>query len=356
MIEWRDAVVAADATLRAALAVLDRAAAKIALVCDPAGRLLGTVTDGDVRRALIAGGELSSTVVGAMNRTPAFAPPEWTREEAVAHMRKLGVLQLPVLDAQRRITGLYALHGDDPRHKHDNWVVLMAGGEGKRLRPLTETVPKPMLPVGGRPILETILGEFVEQGFERFFLSVNYRREMIQAHFGTGSRWGARIDYLEEETPLGTAGALSLLPELPRAPIFVMNADLLTRVNFKAMLDYHLAAGAAATMCVREYAVEIPYGVVEMDGSRIRAIAEKPSTSHFINAGIYVLSPEAVAAVPRGGHYDMTTLFRDLLAEGKVCASFPVHEYWLDIGRASDFERAHGDFARHFGDQKDGSE
>jgi dTDP-glucose pyrophosphorylase len=354
MIEWRDAVVRPDSTLRLALAVIDRAAAKIALVCDESGHLLGTLTDGDIRRTLIAGRELSSRVDASMKRTPAFASQEWTREEAVALMRNLGVLQLPVLDDQGRVIGLHSLLGDSRGSQHTNWVVLMAGGEGRRLRPMTENLPKPMLPVGGRPILETVLSEFVDQGFERFFFSVNYMRETIRTHFGGGERWGARISYIDEDAPMGTAGALSLLPQAPIEPVFVMNADLLTRVNFEAILEFHSSVGAVATMCVREHTIEIPYGVVEMEGGRILSVAEKPKASHFINAGIYLLSPEAVAAVPHGIPYDMTSLFRDLIARGAYCASFPVYEYWLDIGRASDFERAHGDFAQHFGQRKGG--
>ncbi|MBI3506472.1 MAG: nucleotidyltransferase family protein [Proteobacteria bacterium] len=354
MIDWRRTIVGPEASVRDALTALDRGQAKIALVCDAGDRLLGTVTDGDVRRALIAGRDLGVPVADIMHRQPAFATPAATRDEILARMRALDIDQMPVVDGHGRVIGLHVLHDFDRKPVRPNRVVLMAGGEGRRLRPLTENMPKPMLPVGGRPILETILSAFIDQGFGHFYISVNYRGDLIREHFGDGSRWGAHIDYLDESEPLGTAGALSLLPEKPREPVFVMNADLLTRVNFEAMLDYHVTAGAAATMCVREYGVEVPFGVVEFSGDRITRLVEKPTNTFFINAGIYLLSPEAVARVPAGASYHMTTLFHDLIAEGAPCVSFPVHEYWLDIGRVSDFERAHRDFETNFGAIKGG--
>jgi NDP-sugar pyrophosphorylase family protein len=212
-----------------------------------------------------------------------------------------------------------------------NWVVLMAGGLGTRLRPLTEDCPKPMLPVGGKPILESILESFVEQGFRRFFFSVNYKAEMVQDHFGDGSRWGVRIDYLHEDRRLGTAGALSLLDDRPDAPLVVMNGDLLTRASFDKLLDFHYAQSATATMTVRDYDFQVPYGVVKIDGTQIVSIEEKPVQKFFVSAGIYVLSPSV---------FDMPSLFSRLINEGQKVAAYPLKEYWLDIGRIEEFERA----------------
>lgn len=338
-----------DAGMRVAMRRLEDTHIGIVLVVDAERRLLGTVTDGDIRRALIAGLPIDAPIAQAMNGRPVVAQAQASGAEIAASMRSSGLLQMPVIDSAGRLVALHLLHDTDAETRHPNRVLLMAGGAGRRLRPLTDSVPKPMLEIGGRPILETILSAFAAQGFERFYISVNYRAEVIRDHFGDGSKWKVGIEYIEEGEPLGTAGALSLLPERPADPLFVMNADLLTRVDFEALRDFHAAAGAIATMCVREYAFEVPYGVIEMDGGRLSDIVEKPTFSHFINAGIYLLSPEAVAAVPRGSPYDMTSLFRDLIARGAHCASFPVHEYWLDIGQTADFERAHGDFHRHFG-------
>lgn len=343
---------APDVGMREAMRRLEETHLGIVLVADADRRLLGTVTDGDIRRALIAGLPMDAPIARVMNARPLVAPAQASAEEIAARMRSADLLQMPVVDAAGRLVSLHLLRDTAGEARHPNRVLLMAGGVGRRLRPLTDSVPKPMLNIGGRPILETILSAFAAQGFEHFYISVNYRAEVIRAHFGDGSKWKVRIEYVEESEPLGTAGALSLLPAPSVDPLFVMNADLLTRVDFEALRDFHVATGAAATMCVREYAVEVPYGVIEMEGGRLVNIAEKPSFSHFINAGIYLLSPDAVASVPFGRPYDMTSLFRDLIARGAHCASFPVHEYWLDIGQTSDFERAHGEFPRHFGERK----
>jgi NDP-sugar pyrophosphorylase family protein len=216
----------------------------------------------------------------------------------------------------------------------------MAGGLGTRLQPLTDECPKPLLMVNGKPILETILESFVEQGFKRIFLSINFKAEMIRNYFGAGERWGIQIEYLHENTCLGTAGALSLLPEKPTAPVIVMNGDLLTRTNFDNLLQFHITQGATATMVVREYDFQVPYGVVRLDGTRIDAIEEKPVHKFFVNAGIYALSPEALDYLPAGVFFDMPALFEHLITADKVTAAYPLREYWLDIGQLEEFERA----------------
>jgi NDP-sugar pyrophosphorylase family protein len=221
-----------------------------------------------------------------------------------------------------------------------NTVVVMAGGLGTRLDPLTKDLPKPLLKVGSKPILETILSNFRGYGFAEFFLSVNYKAEMVKSYFGDGTRWGIRIRYLEESVPLGTAGSLSLLPERPTLPLVVMNGDLVTQVNFQHMLDFHREHAAVATMGVREYDMQVPFGVVRLEESRIVAIEEKPVHRFFVNAGIYVLEPDALDYVPRGEYFDMTTLFERLAKEGMPTSAFPIREYWLDVGRPDDLERA----------------
>lgn len=263
-------------------------------------------------------------------------------------MNQMGILHLPIVDSHQRLVGLHVLSELLDNIKYDNWVVLMAGGEGRRLHPVTRDTPKPLLPVGGRPILETILSAFMEHGFHKFFISVNYLGEQIRDYFGDGRKWGAEIAYLQEGEKRGTAGCLSLLPEIPDKPIFVMNGDLLTKVNFKSLLDYHNDNSSLATMCVREYSMEVPFGVVEIEDSRIVGLEEKPVSSFFINAGIYMLDPECLKMVPQSGSFDMTALFARLIEAKERVNSFPIHEYWMDIGRLADLERAHSDFGIHF--------
>ncbi len=346
---WNATVVPSSMPLLEAMRVLDASGLQVLLVVDPDGRLAGTVTDGDVRRAILAQQPLDGPVLDASHRSPTTAPAGIGRAEARRLMRGAAVRQLPLLDEGGRPTGLELLEAGERSPARPNPVVIMAGGLGKRLRPLTEETPKPLLQVGGRPLLETIIDAFAEHGFSEFYLSVNYRADQVESHFGDGSAIGVRIAYLREDDFLGTAGAVSLLPSVPDHPVVVMNGDILTRVDFRQLIEFHDRTAAEMTMCVREYDVEVPYGVVEVDGERITSLVEKPTTRHFINAGIYVLAPEVVAAVRPGEPTDMTDLAADVLAREGNLRAFPIREYWLDIGHLEDFERAQADFARHFG-------
>lgn len=348
MKEWHKVLLTPTCCVKDALAVLDAVAARIALVVDTEGHLLGTVTDGDIRRGLLVGRGLNASLVAVMNANPKTATPEHTRGEAIEVMNRLSILHLPIVDSHRRLIGLHLLSELLDNPKCDNWVLLMAGGEGRRLHPVTRDTPKPLLSLGGRPILETTLSRFMEHGFHKFFISVNYLGEQIRDYFGDGRKWGADIVYLQEAEKRGTAGCLSLLPEIPNNPMFVMNGDLLTKVNFKSLLDYHNANTARATMCVREYSIEVPFGVVEIEGSIIVGLEEKPVNNFFINAGIYMLDPKCLKMVPQSGVFDMTTLFAELIEAKEKVNSFPIHEYWTDIGRLTDLERAHSDFGIHF--------
>ena len=235
-----------------------------------------------------------------------------------------------------------------PAPVRDNWVVLMAGGLGTRLHPLTKHAPKPLLRVGNRPLLETILLNFIKQGFRRFYISVNYKADMVKAHFDDGRRWGVEIRYLEEDQRLGTAGPLALIEDIPEQPLIISNGDLLTKVSFEKMLAFHRDHGADATMGVREYDLEVPFGVVQLDQDRIVGIEEKPVHSFFVNAGLYVISPAVLSKIPRSQSYDMPDLFTHMAAAGAVTVAFPVREYWLDVGRMDDFERANHEFFAEF--------
>ncbi|MEK6806057.1 MAG: nucleotidyltransferase family protein [Pseudomonadota bacterium] len=346
MKNWREASIQPNASLREAIAHIDAASVQVALVVDEAGRLLGTVTDGDVRRALLRGVTLESPVHAAMNTQPTRVHVSQDRNTVLALMHARGIHQVPLVDDANRVVGLEILDELIKTPTYDNPVVLMAGGLGKRLRPLTEDCPKPMLRVGERPILEIVLESFVNYGFRRFYFAVNYLAEMIERHFGDGSRWGVQIEYLREQERLGTAGALSLLPQRPDRPFFVMNGDVLTNVNFRHLLDYHTSHNAYATMCVRSYEQEIPYGVVTVDGHRLVSVTEKPKQQFLVSAGIYVLEPQVLEGIKPGTFLDMPTLFEQLAGGAHSTAVFPLREYWLDIGRLEDYERASGDLKR----------
>jgi dTDP-glucose pyrophosphorylase len=334
-------LIGCDLPLREAIGILDRGGLQIAVVVDEQRRILGTVTDGDVRRALIRQISLAASVSEVMTRQPYTAPMSAAKERILQLMERYQISQIPLVDADGRIVGIETLHGLLHGKRRDNAVFLMAGGFGTRLQPLTDNCPKPLLNIGDKPILEIIIENFVRAGFHRFFISTHYRAEMIQDHFGDGSRWGVSIAYVHEQQPLGTGGALGLLPNKEiEQPIVMMNSDLLTNMNFDNLLTFHIEHSALATMCVREYEHRIPYGVIESDGYRIRSIVEKPTQRFFVNAGIYIISPELLRLVPSGTRIDMPTLLAQKIQEGHEVNVFPMHEYWLDIGRMEDFQRA----------------
>jgi len=335
-------------TIREALRVIDKGAMKIALVVDSEDRLIGTLSDGDIRRGILAGMELSDSIDSIYHRNPVTVadtdPKEKIIELAVSHR----IYQIPVVDENLRVIRLAEIDHMIRKEKHPNTIVLMAGGMGVRLRPLTAETPKPLLPVGGKPILETVISLFRKQGYSRFIIALNYKGELIRKHFGDGSRFDVEISYLEEEERMGTAGALSLLPSWPQEPVFVMNADILTLIDFESLMDFHVRNEAAATMCIREYGMEVPYGVVRLNKDTIISIEEKPVQKFYVNAGIYVLEPQIFDLIPKGLPLDMTRLFEMVVERGMPTLSFPVREYWMDIGKHEDYERANRDYAALF--------
>ena len=327
-----------------AIKVIDVGHVQIAFVVDENKRLIGTITDGDIRRALLRGESFDAPVEKIMFRNFRALPASATDEEALELMRRETLHQIPALDEQGRVVRLFLLEELIRPKKRSNPVVIMAGGEGKRLRPLTEDCPKPMLRVGGKPLLEIILEQCVEAGFQHFYLSVNYLKEQIQDHFGDGARWNVRIDYLEETQPLGTGGALSLLQQKPTEPLLVLNGDVLTRVDYGRLLRFHDEHQATATLCVREHTTQISYGVVLMDDSHVLTFEEKPILSHQVNAGIYVLDPALLDLVPQDRFFDMPTLLEKAMQHQHRVSAFPIYEYWLDVGHPETLERAHGEW------------
>jgi dTDP-glucose pyrophosphorylase len=340
MNNWQSVVIEHGALLKEALSKINASSLQVALVLSPDKTLAGILTDGDIRRALLAGKNLQTSVLEVMNSRPIVASASMARSKMLSLMRRHVLHQLPLIGENNQVVGLVTLDDLIGALNRPNWVVLMAGGLGTRLHPLTQDCPKPLLTVGGKPILEIIIESFIEQGFNQIFLSVNYKAEMIEDYFKDGAQWGANLTYLYEKERLGTAGALSLLPEMPSHAILVMNSDILTRVRFDNLLQFHESEGAVATMVVRQYDYQVPYGVVHVDGSKIQAIEEKPVQNFFVNAGIYALSPPALEYLPGNTFFDMPTLFERLIAANQVTAAYPLREYWIDIGRMSDLEKA----------------
>lgn len=348
---WKNIVVKPSAKLGDAIKQLDSQGKRSLLVADDEYRLVGIVSDGDVRRALIRGIDLNESVTVIMQSKPIVATPQWTNARLLSCMEKYQLLFIPVVDESNHILSVSFLYSLLRKPKFENAVCLMAGGFGTRLRPLTNTCPKPMLKLGNKPILELILQRFIQSGFYRFYISTHYMPEKIVEHFGDGSEWGVDIRYVHEDTPLGTAGALGLIPkESINEPMFLMNGDLLTDIDFLELLAYHDEHGGAATMCVREYEQQIPYGVVCTDKHRITDIVEKPIHRYFINAGVYVVSPSLLHEIIPNNPIDMPSLLTQQIQTGEQVNHFAVEQDWIDIGRLDDFKRASALFDEQFSD------
>ncbi len=349
--DWNNTLVLPSNSISEILKNITASSLQIALVTDDNGRLLGTVTDGDIRRAIINGISLDKPIKEIMRINPKVGHSGHSQQELTNLMKTEAVNQLPIVDDNGRVVGLVSLIDIIRKPSVDNRVILMAGGLGRRLKPITDNCPKPMVSVGGKPVLETILESFIEQGFGYFSMSVNHLAEQIKEHFGDGSRWGVEIDYIVESKKMGTAGALSLLETVPQLPVIVMNADLLTKVSYNNLLNFHNEQDAAATMCVREYSLQIPYGVVRIESNMIKKVDEKPVQHFFVNAGIYVINPEVIKLVPESTPYDMTTLFNEVVKLNMKTTAFPIQEYWIDIGHRDDFEKANNDYDNIFLDK-----
>ena len=348
MRDWKKTVVGPTTSIKDTIKSINESVLQIALVVDDQGVFCGTVTDGDIRAGILRGITLDAEVKNIMHQKPIVAKPQDDRDAILGSLKANKIHHMPIVDSDGRLVGLETLDDLLMPAPRSNAVILMAGGLGTRLRPLTDDRPKPLLHIGNRPILETIIMNFIEYGFSKFYLSVNYKAEMVIDHFGDGSRWNVQITYLHEKERMGTAGALSLITDTLHEPFLVMNADLLTKVNFASLLNYHVKHKAKATMCVREFDYQVPYGVVKLIDHRLVAIEEKPIQRYFVNAGIYALEPEILQLVPKNTFVDMPQLFDQLIKSQKEVAVFPVQEYWMDIGRLDDYQRAAIDFSGEF--------
>ncbi|MCL1057800.1 nucleotidyltransferase family protein [Shewanella gelidimarina] len=330
-------------SLRDALALINSQALQVALVTDAKLHLLGVITDGDIRRGLLDNLSLDAKVTLVMNTEPRTASPMVSKKQLLALMQQHSILAIPIVK-DGILIDLETLKSVQQQTQFENRVLIMAGGFGTRLKPLTDCCPKPMLKVGDKPLLEIAISNFIQAGFSNFYLSTHYMPEQIRDYFGDGSKWNINITYLHEDTPLGTGGAVGMLPkETPALPTIVMNGDILTKVDFQLLLKFHDENQSDATMCVREYDYQIPYGVINGEGNRITQMTEKPIQRFFVNAGIYVINPELIGNVEPNVYVDMPSLLESKIADNGNVLMYPIHEYWLDIGRMDDFKQAQVD-------------
>ncbi len=348
MIFWKKLLVNPSKTLMEVIKVLHEGGCRIALVVDQDSRLLGTVTDGDVRRALINNISMNGLITSVMNKEPLTVGNGMDEKDIFVLMEANGLLHIPIIDECGILCDLVTLQQLHKKPVYDNPVFIMAGGFGTRLHPLTKDTPKPLLKVGDKPILDTIIEQFINFGFSNFYISTHFMPEKIRSNFINKDLGDIKIEFVHEERPLGTAGSLGLLPEnISKLPIIMMNGDLLTKVDFGHLLNFHEKNNAQATMCVREYDFQVPYGVIRIKDHEIREIKEKPMHKFFVNAGIYVLNYNLVQKVDGNTYLDMTDFLENELDTGKVNA-FPIHEYWLDIGQIDEYKKANRDIYEIF--------
>ena len=337
-----------NASIKEALEVIDKGAIKVAVVLSDDGLLLGMLNDGDIRRALLKGMSLGDSIAGIINKHPVVANINDTKERILELANEKKLHQIPII-SNGKLIGIQDIREFLAPKNKPNKVILMVGGLGTRLRPLTNDVPKPMLDVGNKPILHTIVENFAKYGYTDIIMCVNYKSEIIKEYFGNGDKFGVKIEYVLENKRMGTAGALSLLQKRPKDDFFVMNGDLLTNVNFEYLHEYHKDSNALASICIRKYEMQVPYGVVNVRANKVTSIEEKPTQSFFVSAGIYMFSPIVLDFIPKGVFYDMPTLFSELLKHDFPIHPFPIREYWLDIGRMDEYRRANDEYEGVFG-------
>jgi len=336
------------ASIKDALAIIDSGAMKICIVLDDHKKLIGTISDGDIRRGLLKGIQLTDSIDKIICKTPLIAYIHETKDEILAKATKHQIFQIPILNNNNTVVGIEDIGEFFTQISQPNKVILMVGGKGSRLKPLTDHTPKPLLQIGGQPILENIIQNFGKYGFNNITLCVNHMSELIEDYFKDGSHLNVKISYLKESTPKGTAGSLKCLKDISE-PFLVMNGDLLTKINFLHLLNYHQQNNSFATMCIREFDFQVPYGVVKVnENQQIIGISEKPTKKFYVNAGIYVLHPDALSFIDHDEHLNMPQLFQRILDNNRKTYSFPLREYWLDIGQHIDYQKAQDDFSKEF--------
>jgi dTDP-glucose pyrophosphorylase/predicted transcriptional regulator len=353
MNNWKKAIVSSDSSMQNAVEVLNASALKIVLVVDEDNCLIGTITDGDIRRALLDHMTFESKVYEFMHINPTVGSSSDSESTIFSVMKNKGLMHIPIVDKNLKVIDIKTLKKLIIKEAFDNPVFLMAGGTGSRLYPLTRSVPKPLLKVGSKPMLEIIIDQFINAGFHNFYISINYKSELIKEYFSDGSKWGITIKYIEEQEPLGTAGSLKLLENIDddqNLPIVMMNADILTKLDIKELLDFYQFNESFVTMCVREYNFEVPYGVVKTKDTLVTSIEEKPKLNFFVNAGVYIINPSILSFIEKDSYVDMPDLLATIIEDKRKVTMFPVHEYWLDIGIMQHYDMAQEDIQEHFND------
>jgi dTDP-glucose pyrophosphorylase len=340
---WKESLLQPKATVQDAKRIIDTSSMHIAIVVDEERKLLGIVTQSDYRKGLLRHVNYNGPVTSIMNASPKTALLTDIANKMDEFFIKENLMHLLIVNDEGILVNVEYYDEHLKIDRKENWVVIMAGGLGNRLRPLTEYTPKPLLNMCGKPIIESIIEKFINYGFRKFYLSVNYKADMIEDYFGDGSKLEVQISYMKEVQQMGTAGSLSLLPDIPNKPFITMNADLITDINFQDLINYHLEHKASATMCVKEYDFTVPYGVVKVNDHKIEGLDEKPNQKFFVNAGIYLLGPDILELIPKNVSIDMPDLFKIIIDSNKTTAAFPIHEYWLDIGQMNDYQKANND-------------
>lgn len=338
----------AEDSIKTAMEVIDKGGRGIALILDDSQRLLGTVTDGDIRRAILKGLSLEEPVKAIMNCNYIFVTQNYSRTLITTIFQNRGIMQLPVLDDDMRVVDVIFYHEFFEEKTKENWALIMAGGLGTRLHPLTQEVPKPMLRVGAKPIIETIIEQLKSYGYKNIILCLNYKADIIKNYFQDGANFGVNIKYVSEKKRLGTAGAIRLAKEYIDKPFFVLNGDILTKLNFEQFMQFHINSGNCVTIGTKKYEIQIPYGVVNLKDEKVTDLKEKPCSSYFISGGMYCLDPEAIDRIPEDEYFDITQLISEYLDKGKKVGSFPITEYWMDIGQIDDYNQANVDYDNMF--------
>lgn len=327
-----------------ALKMIDKSAMQIVVVVDKKSRLIGTITDGDIRRGLLKNMDINSSIKSIITRKPVFAKITDKIQKLLDLANSKKIRQIPLIDKKGIVKKIFSI--DDVKSKYysqkPNKVYLMAGGIGSRLRPLTNQIPKPMLPIGKKPLLHLIIQNLAKHGFKDIVICVNYKSDLIINYFKDGRKFGVSIKYIHEKKKMGTAGSLSLIKQKPKEAFFVMNADLMTTIKFEKILEYHKKYKSKATMCVQQHNFVSPYGEVRLNNEKILSIVEKPKFNFFSNAGIYLLEPECLELVPNK-FFDMPSLFNKIIKKKQKAICFPLGEYWLDIGLMKDYKKANND-------------
>lgn len=354
MIDIENLCVAPNATIKESMHAIEIGTHRIALIVDEHHKLKGVLTDGDIRRALLEGYQLSDSIESIYTKNPVVSYESDSNDALVRKSIESNTYQIPIIDSSGKVIGLKELNNLLSQKVKKNQVVIMAGGLGTRLYPLTKDSPKPLLPVGGKPILETIIDTFSKNSFKDFIISVNYKADMIKSYFGDGKKFGVNIQYIDEKKRMGTAGSLTLMKGQLTESFFVVNADLLTNLNYNYMLQYHLAHEADATMGTLQYKIEIPYGVIHTINQKIVDIEEKPIHKFLVSGGIYVLSPSVLNMIPEDSFFDMPTLFEKLINQNKKVISFSIRDrdYWRDIGNPTEYQFANKEYKNTFGNDK----